>query len=59
MRSLGGLHRNRGGLVLGGGVRRDERTGLVDGFRRLEGEEVLGVGRVGGVVKRRGAVCVV
>ncbi|KAM7186807.1 Hint domain containing protein [Naviculisporaceae sp. PSN 640] len=40
VRSLEGLHRNSNGLVLGGGVKRDVRTGLVDGFRRLSGEEL-------------------
>ncbi|KAM7190240.1 hint domain containing protein [Rhypophila sp. PSN 637] len=40
VRALERLHRNSSGLVLGGGVKRDERTGLVDGFRRLSGEEV-------------------
>ncbi|KAK3332300.1 hint-domain-containing protein [Cercophora scortea] len=41
MRSLAKLHRSRSGLVLGGGVRRDARTGLVDGFKLASPAQVV------------------
>ncbi|KAK3682298.1 hint-domain-containing protein [Podospora appendiculata] len=41
MRSLAKLHRSRSGLVLGGGVRRDVRTGLVDGFKLASPAQVV------------------
>ncbi|KAH8885410.1 hypothetical protein GQ53DRAFT_728852 [Thozetella sp. PMI_491] len=34
VKALSGLHRTRNGLFLGGGARRDPKTGLVDGFQR-------------------------
>lgn len=42
VKSLGVLHRSRSGLVLGGGVKRDPRTGLVVGFKRASAEDVKG-----------------
>ena len=42
VKSLGVLHRSRSGLVLGGGVKRDPRTGLVVGFKRASAEDVRG-----------------
>jgi len=39
-KSLGRLHTSRSGLVLGGGVTRNPRTGLVDGFKRASALQV-------------------
>ncbi len=46
IKSLAGLHRSRSGLVLGAGVTRDGRTGLVDGFRRASPAQVREATRV-------------
>jgi len=35
LKSLSGLHRGAKGLVIGGGVVRDRRTGLMNGFKRV------------------------
>lgn len=35
LKSLSVLHRGTNGLVIGGGVARDERTGLMNGFKRV------------------------
>ncbi|KAK1836764.1 ribosomal protein L13e-domain-containing protein [Podospora conica] len=48
VKSLGMLHRSRSGLVLGGGVKRDPRTGLVVGFKRASAEDVKAATRKGG-----------
>ena len=48
IKSLGRLHRSRSGLVLGGGVTRNPRTGLVDGFERASPEQVRAVMRAVG-----------
>lgn len=47
-KSLRGLGMRRNGLVVGGGVRRDEKTGLVAGFRRGSGRVPMSMGEVKG-----------
>ncbi|KAK0707673.1 hint-domain-containing protein [Lasiosphaeris hirsuta] len=45
IKSLASLHRSRSGLVLGGGVQRNKRTGMVDGFRKASSVQVRDVAR--------------
>ncbi|KAK3381916.1 hint-domain-containing protein [Podospora didyma] len=54
VRSLATLHRGRGGLALGGGVRRDPKTGLVDGFQRASPGQIRKVMDVAARRRRAG-----
>jgi hypothetical protein len=51
--ALLGLPVKVGGLVLGGGLTRDLKTGMVDGFRRMDVGQVKG----SGMKQRKGVIC--
>jgi hypothetical protein len=52
-RALSRLPVKVGGLVLGGGLTRDPKTGMVDGFKRMDVRQVRGLE----MEQRKGVIC--